>query len=379
MIRTCIRLAALVACAAATVCAAAVTTDKVDCPPGVPNRYLAFTPSNPDSRQLTGVTAGVLGLDPDSMTVTIQDGTIDVLLTGPIAAVPAPPQKCMGLSLGALPPAIYTVNFSAVDPAQPLLGTILLASYVLDVGAGDTGVTGLWWNPDQPGWGIHLTQRGPIVFAAWFTYDRQGRPLWTVAPDCELVAHPPVNDCTDILYQVSGPPYFGVPFDGTKVQPSALGKATFTFSSRDEGTVSAFTPNGLFTSRITRQRIATGPVPAIDYSDLWWNPNESGWGIAITHQAAVMFLAWFVYDEAGEPIWYVASDCAVSATRDGCTGKLYRTTGPAFDFAPTFDPSRVQVFEAGTASLLFTDADHGTLSYTVGGATATRPITRQLF
>jgi hypothetical protein len=127
---------------------------------------------------------------------------------------------------------------------------------------------------------------------------------------------------------------------------------------------------------ITRQSIAGGTtLPAVNYTDLWWNPSESGWGMAIAQQYAVMFLAWYVYDNAGKPVWYVASNCAVSG--NGCSGTLYRTTGPAF--GPTFDPLQIQVFSAGTVSLSFTDANNGTLSYTVNGVSATKTITRQLF
>jgi hypothetical protein len=113
----------------------------------------------------------------------------------------------------------------------------------------------------------------------------------------------------------------------------------------------------------------------VDYSDLWWNPNESGWGMAIAQQGSVMFLAWYVYDAAGKPVWYVASGCAVSG--NGCSGALYRTTGPAF--GPSFDSTRIQVFTAGTVTLTFNDASTGTLSYTVNGVSGTKAITRQLF
>lgn len=31
--------------------------------------------------------------------------------------------------------------------------------------------------------------------------------------------------------------------------------------------------------------------PAVNYTDMWRNPNESGWGPAVTHQYGVLFLA----------------------------------------------------------------------------------------
>jgi hypothetical protein len=88
-----------------------------------------------------------------------------------------------------------------------------------------------------------------------------------------------------------------------------------------------------------------------------------------------MFLAWYVYGAGGQPEWYVASSCAVDA--HGCSGTLYRATGPAF--GPIFDPSAVQRFEVGSASVAFSDANNATLTYTANGVTATKAITRQLF
>ena len=61
----------------------------------------------------------------------------------------------------------------------------------------------------------------------------------------------------------------------------------------------------------------------------------------------------------------------------GCTGPLYRTTGPPF--GPTFNPAMVQVITVGTVSLAFTDAGNGTLTYTVNGVSGSKAITRQLF
>jgi len=42
-------------------------------------------------------------------------------------------------------------------------------------------------------------------------------------------------------------------------------------------------------------------------SGFWWNPNESGSGYAIEIQDNFLFIALYVYDELGNPIWYSAS------------------------------------------------------------------------
>jgi len=239
-------------------------------------------------------------------------------------------------------------------------------------------LSGIWWNSDESGWGINFTQRGNIVFAAWYTYDSSGNPKWYVAPDCALPAAAAGGSCTESLYEVTGPTFFGTAFDPSAKQVSAVGSLQLSFTNANAGSMTYTVAGQTRTVAITRQPFPSGTAaPPVDFTDLWWNPNESGWGGAITHQFNVMFLAWYVYDSAGKPVWYVAPNCNVNASQDGCTGTLYRTTGPAF--GPTFDHMQVQVFTAGTVSLTFSDANNATLSYTVNGVSASKVITRQLF
>jgi hypothetical protein len=111
------------------------------------------------------------------------------------------------------------------------------------------------------------------------------------------------------------------------------------------------------------------------YTDLWWNPDESGWGLSVTHHTSgTVFAVWFTYDAQGASKWYVAPDCRVFLV--GCESKLYETTGPAF--GPVFDPSRVRAREVGTLRLSFTGAP-STMSYVVDGQAGTRAISRQPF
>jgi len=97
--------------------------------------------------------------------------------------------------------------------------------------------------------------------------------------------------------------------------------------------------------------------------------------MAMSHQFGVMFLAWYVYDGTGKPMWYVVPACTVSGS--SCSGSIYRTTGPAF--GPTFDPTKVQAILAGSAIVSFVDANNAVLSYTVDGVSGTKTIARQVF
>ena len=116
---------------------------------------------------------------------------------------------------------------------------------------------------------------------------------------------------------------------------------------------------------------------ADDFTDLWWNPAESGWGISITQQGNTIFALWFVYGTDSAPTWYVMSNGVGS--HNVFAGDLYKTAGPAFS-AAAFDPNKVSVTKVGTAQLDFSAGDdRGVLSYTINGATVQKSIQRQGF
>jgi hypothetical protein len=117
--------------------------------------------------------------------------------------------------------------------------------------------------------------------------------------------------------------------------------------------------------------------PVVDYSDHWWNPQESGWGLTITqHPSDRLFAVWFVYSQSGQAVWYTLQPGTwVSSTV--YSGPVYKTTGPYF--GAVFDPSQVGVTQAGTATLQFADSNSGTFSYTVDGITGSKAIVRLPF
>jgi hypothetical protein len=108
---------------------------------------------------------------------------------------------------------------------------------------------------------------------------------------------------------------------------------------------------------------------------LWWNAAESGWGATITQQSGILFVTMFVYDAAGNPVWYTVS-CTIAGA--SCTGDLLRVRGGT---APTvaWNGSGIAPSPVGTMTLNFTSNDAGSMSYTLNGVSSTRPITRQIF
>ena len=232
-------------------------------------------------------------------------------------------------------------------------------------------LTGLWFNAGEPGWGISIAQHGGTIFAAWYTYDAAGKPLWLVMPDCPIAG----NACTSDLYSVTGGRSLTTSWSGANPVRTVVGTATLSFTDNNNGSL-RFTLNGVpGTKAITRQVFAT-TAPAADFSDLWWNENESGWGIALTHQGAIVFATIYTYDAAGAPAWYVASNCAVSA--GACTGDLYHVTGGT---APTsaWNPASLVITKVGTLTVTFNQGAMASLAIVLDGASGAKQVTRQPF
>ncbi len=117
-----------------------------------------------------------------------------------------------------------------------------------------------------------------------------------------------------------------------------------------------------------------------DLTDLWWNANESGWGVTATHQREVVFLTFFVYGPDNRPTFFTATLSYTGQTGSGAlnfTGPMHTTTGPWFG-SGFFNPNAVSARQVGTAT--FTAfVESATLTYSVDGVTVTKSLTRQTF
>jgi len=241
------------------------------------------------------------------------------------------------------------------------------------------GLSGLWYAGEaESGWGIDFTQRGSHMFVAFYTYDANGNPKWYVSDNCALPGSAATSGiCTGNLYEVTGAsPLFGIGPGGTGGSASKVGTLQVNFADPSHATLSFTIGSVSRTVPIVRQLVRSAST--IDYTDLWYAGAQApGWGMAISQQSSAMFLAWFVYDPSGKPVWYVAPACTVVTSGNGCSGDLLQVTGPPF--GPSFDPSKIHATKVGTVAATFTDPNNGTINYTVNGTTGSKAITRQVF
>jgi len=103
-----------------------------------------------------------------------------------------------------------------------------------------TNYQDVWWVPNgaESGWGLMLSQQGNVIFAAWFTYDSDGKPTW--------LSVTAVNSAPGVysgdLIRTTGPP-FGT-YDASLIARTTVGTATFAFANGLAGTFN-YTVNGI--------------------------------------------------------------------------------------------------------------------------------------
>jgi hypothetical protein len=114
-----------------------------------------------------------------------------------------------------------------------------------------------------------------------------------------------------------------------------------------------------------------------DYTDAWYVPAESGWGVIFTQSNNFIFATFFIYGQDKKPTWYTAH-----MTWDGLTkftGPLYLHQGSYYadPWNPADHPNDPPPAGTATFTPSTTNNYQGTLTYTVTGVgTVTKAIER---
>jgi hypothetical protein len=114
----------------------------------------------------------------------------------------------------------------------------------------------IWWNApanSEPGWGLNITHQGDTIFATWFTFGLDGKPLWLAVSATKTADK---TYAGTLFKAVSGPAFNAVPFDPAAVHGAAAGPATLTFTDGINGSFSYSVDGIAQTKPITRQVFA---------------------------------------------------------------------------------------------------------------------------
>lgn len=135
---------------------------------------------------------------------------------------------------------------------------------------------------------------------------------------------------------------------------------------------------------LTAVALLSAPAQASDattptnFSDVWWNADESGWASYIAHHGDTVGFGLLVFDGEGRPFHVTGGLRLVARTNPGYlpifSGTLIAATGPGY--AAPFDPAQVARRVVGTATFEPTSADSARLHYTIDGVTVTKTVTR---
>src|SRR5436190_10818074 len=107
--------------------------------------------------------------------------------------------------------------------------------------------------------------------------------------------------------------------------------------------------------------VAAQSTPAANYTDMWWNPGESGWGVSIMQHTTTnqVYAVWYTYDPretdtaSGQfkPLWIVMAG-GNWTTPTTLTGPVYVTNGRPF----SQPGSSTTVTSVGTFTFNFSNA-----------------------
>ena len=170
-------------------------------------------------------------------------------------------------------------------------------------------------------------------------------------------------------------------------RPSALGarNAVLTLTTNDP-----VLPSVTIALAGTGVVAAPPPPPAavlstVYVTDLWWNPGEPAWSLNIVHHKVLVangpgtdavVATWNTFNASTAPTWFTLSGGSWT-TGQSYTGVLHQTTGSYFGNA--YVPGQAVDSVVGSATLSFSDANNGTLTFTVAGITSSRAIIRKAF
>ena len=229
--------------------------------------------------------------------------------------------------------------------------------------------TGWWYNAAEGGRGYSIEARGNRLFFAAFHYDQSGRATWNFAGGATSLDGSLFT--SDFLGASGGQTLTG-PYRLPGLTPA--GAITLAFSDATHGTMAW--PGGAVA--IERQPFVPGgltaaPQAGLPESGWWWNPAESGRGFFIEWQNGVVDIAGYMYDEAGNPTWYISA----GATPDPrvISGNWWTFAGGQ-SMGGAYRPATRTSDNAGSLRVDFTGADTATMTLPGGRRI---PLVRQAF
>jgi hypothetical protein len=198
----------------------------------------------------TLVPAQPSAFDPVDLRMTVDScafvpGTVNVTADGSVLKVTQHLNNCLqpgvpqvvDVRLGTLPAGEYRVELYAtqrtdVAPVETIRFSVLPrpeAAVFPPFPRPLTDYSGVWYHPDQSGWGLSLTQSPThAVFGALFVYGGNNQPLWFTLQGGQWTSS---TTWRGTLYRTTGPAFSDPGFDPRLVLIQAVGEAALDFGA----------------------------------------------------------------------------------------------------------------------------------------------------
>lgn len=160
--------------------------------------------------------------------------------------------------------------------------------YVIDC---DAIRSGAWFNPARSGQGYAIQRSQDGLAVLWYTYRADGTPTWYIASGPRQ-GKSWQADLLDVRYNA---------VDGSRTL-TTVGKLALTFGD-SHNAIAHWTLNGITRFEPIQFLEFDRRPPARDETGVWFDPNNPGWGMSLSHQGQTRFMLTYLYDTAGQPLW----------------------------------------------------------------------------
>jgi alpha-tubulin suppressor-like RCC1 family protein len=295
----------------------------------------------------------------------VVNGQLTPYVTGVLSSALASQTILNNTNTTAIPGAEFCLGYGTDANAMVLGGTIRSVVSITGAPAGTVisclptvgPQSGYWWNPAEGGRGYTIEQNGSSgnVFFAMYLYTASGNPVWYAAGPAVMSG----STFSAPLEAFAG----GQTLTGSyhpPAQGASPGNVSITFTDASDATLTlpgetipimryAIVPGGL---------TATPPAtqPQAGY---WWNPAEGGRGYTIEVQNNTAFIAAYMYDTSGNPVWYAAGPATLTGS-NSYVGNWTTYTGGQSLGGTYRAPSGTA--NAGSLTIQFSSPTAGTLT-----------------
>lgn len=232
--------------------------------------------------------------------------------------------------------------------------------------------TATWWDSNDPGWGVSTLDQGNGIGPYWSGYDEEGRPTWFMG----LALPQPDGSFAGDIYRFSGTPFQDIRDVRSNRPGTIIGSVKLEFADNPHQMRFTTTIGGQAVSRdLTRfnlngkdvvcKAVASSSPEMTNYTEMWWEPATSGWGMILLHVDQNLYGQWYTYEAPDRAVFMTLA--LVRQVDGSYMGTIYRQRDGGRPFTSgTNAASQPGSAAIGTASLIFLDGTRAEFDYVVG-------------